>query len=112
MKHILAPILLLVFLFPLLALGEEVTMDDLVKREGIYYKKFTEVPFTGKTTGQQQGIFKNGLLEGPWVQYYDNGQLLVKGNYKNGKEEGPWFYYWDDGQLSRKVTYKNGEKVD
>ncbi len=27
------------------------TFDDLAKREGIYYKKFTEVPFTGKVTG-------------------------------------------------------------
>lgn len=24
------------------------TIDDLVEREGIYYKKFTDVPFTGK----------------------------------------------------------------
>ena len=27
-----------------------VTIDDLVKREGIYYEKFTDVPFTGKVT--------------------------------------------------------------
>ena len=45
MKHILAPILLLVFLFPSLALGEEFTIDDLVEREGLYYKKSTDVPF-------------------------------------------------------------------
>jgi hypothetical protein len=48
MKHILAPIVLLTFLFPSLAFG--VTMDDLVKRDGIHYKKFSDVPFTGKTT--------------------------------------------------------------
>ena len=60
MKHILAPILLLVFLFPALALGEEVTFDDLVEREGIYYKKYTDVPFTGEVTGQKQGRLKNG----------------------------------------------------
>ena len=49
MKRFLTPILLMVLLFPSLALGEEVTMDDLVEREGIYYKKFTDVPFTEKT---------------------------------------------------------------
>ena len=27
------------------------TMDDLVEREGIYYKKFTDVPFTGEIDG-------------------------------------------------------------
>ena len=27
-----------------------VTIDDLVKREGIYYEKFTDVPVTGEVT--------------------------------------------------------------
>ena len=86
MNRILAPILLLVFLFPSLALGEEVDfVDDLVEREAIYYKKFTDVPFSGKVTGKkEQGSFKNGKKEGPWVNYYDNGQLTYKGDYKNG----------------------------
>jgi hypothetical protein len=38
-------------------------MDDLVLREGLFYKKFSEVPFSGKTTGLQQGTFKNGKKE-------------------------------------------------
>jgi len=63
MKRILAPILLLTLLFPTLAFGE--TMDDLMKREGIYYKKFTEVPFTGKTTGKEQGSIKDSKWDGP-----------------------------------------------
>ena len=25
------------------------TMDDLVEREGLYYEKFTDIPFTGKS---------------------------------------------------------------
>ncbi len=27
-------------------------MDDLVEREGLFYKKFTDVPFTGEVRGQ------------------------------------------------------------
>ena len=34
------------------------TMDDLVKREGIYYQKFTDVPFTRKVTGKEKESFK------------------------------------------------------
>ncbi|MEC7490390.1 MAG: hypothetical protein VYA17_12475, partial [Pseudomonadota bacterium] len=62
MKRILAPILLLVFLFPSLALSEEVVdYDDLVERDGLFYKKYTDVPFSGKiTTGSEQGSFKKG----------------------------------------------------
>jgi hypothetical protein len=107
MKRILAPILLLTLLFPALAFGE--TMDDLVERDGIHYKKFTEVPFTGKVTGKSQGSFKDGKNVGPWVYYHQNGQLWYKGTFKNGKENGPWVIYWDNGRLMNKGTYKNGK---
>jgi len=56
MKHILAPILLVTLLFPALALGE--TLNDLVLRDGIHYKKFSDVPFTGKVTGKTQESFR------------------------------------------------------
>ena len=93
--------------------GEEVTLDDLVEREGIHYKKFTDVPFTGKVTGQEQGTFKNGKKEGPWVSYYDNGQLRSKGTYKNDKKEGPWVSYNKDGTVDEDWTgtYKDGKKI-
>ena len=112
MNRILAPILLLVFLFPALALSEEVTMDDLVETNGLVYKKSTDVPFTGKTTGQRQETYKDGVLDGPWFEYHDNGQLFGKGDYKKGKREGPWVTYLHNGQLVDEGTYKNGKKVD
>ena len=86
MKRILAPILLLVFLFPALALGEEVTLDDSVETDGLYYKKFTDVPFSGKvTTGSEQGSLKKGKREGPWESYGKNGQSDAHaGTYKDG----------------------------
>jgi len=112
MKRFLAPILLLTLLFPSLAFGE--TMNDLVKRDGLYYKKFSTVPFTGKTTGQRQRTFKDGknLAEwnGVYVRYHGNGQLESKGTYKDSKKDGPWVYYHDNGQLESKVTYKNDKK--
>ena len=88
-------------------------MKDLVKREGLFYKKFTDVPFTGKVEGEQQGKLKNGKKDGPWVFYWDNGQLNSKGTYKNGKEEGFWVGYNDDGTVNEKYTgtYRNGKKV-
>ena len=42
-------------------------MDDLVERDGVHYKKFTQVPFTGEVTGKEQGSFKNGKKEGFWT---------------------------------------------
>jgi len=86
------------------------TITDVVKRDGIYYKKYSDVPFSGKITGSFKGLIKNGMREGAWFRYYSNGQLDFKGNYKNGKEEGAWVLYWKNGQLSSKGNYKNGKK--
>ena len=118
-KRLLAPILLLTFLFPSLAYGE--TIHDLVKRDDLYYKKFTDVPFTGKITGGTQGTFKDGKEIGPWITYHDNGQLQSKGNYKDGKRDGPWVFFYKNGTKRFNAkrwgwdkgtgTYKNGVKV-
>jgi hypothetical protein len=133
MKRFLAPILLLTLLFPALAQGqslndwvgkgkgllcettgvgcpESVDFKDLVKRDGVYFKKRTDVPFTGKTTGDEQGSFKNGKKVGSWIGYFDNGQLYSKGTYKDGKYDGAWVGYYDYGQLRYKGPYKNGKE--
>ena len=109
MRHILTSMVFVVLLFPSLALGEEVTMNDLVEREGIYYKKFSDVPFTGKVTGKSQGTFRHGKKDGPWVGYWANGQLWVKETFKDGILDGPWVLYYDNGQLETKGNYKNGK---
>ena len=51
MRQILTSVVLVVLLFPALVLGETIKTEDLVKRDGRYYKKFATVPFTGKVTG-------------------------------------------------------------
>ena len=33
-------------------------MNDLVERNGLYYKKFTDIPFTGELTGIESGKIK------------------------------------------------------
>jgi len=85
--------------------------EELIEFDGLYYKKFTDTPFTGKVIGGWlQGSFKNGKREGKVVAYYDNGQLWKKGEWENGKEVGKWVAYYDNGQLEYKGEYKNGEK--
>ena len=93
------------------SVGWSLELKDLVERDGIYYKKFSDVPFTGKITGQYQGTFKNGKINGSWVSFFDNGQLMHKGNYKNGKKDGYWFMYYEDGGVMHKSYYKDGVKI-
>ena len=37
------------------SVGWGLEYKDVVEQDGIYYKKFTEVPFTGEITGQKKG---------------------------------------------------------
>jgi len=73
----------------------KVSPDDLEERNGLTYKKLTDVPFTG-------------LVEQKW----NNGQLRIKVPYKDGKKDGVEEEYYDNGQLNSKLTYKNGEIIN
>jgi antitoxin component YwqK of YwqJK toxin-antitoxin module len=46
-----------------------------------------------------------GEAHGYWEVYWNNGQLLYKGNYINGKEHGYWEWYYDNGKLNTKIYY-------
>ena len=91
------------------SVGWSLEYKDLVILDGLYYKKFTDVPFTWEVTGKEQGSFKNGKKDGSWIMYYDNGQLWEKENYKNGKRNGYTIRYWNNGQLYSKGDYRNGK---
>jgi hypothetical protein len=104
---------LLITLLP--SLGWSTPFDELVERDGLYYPKFSDVPFTGEVTGTEKGYFqkgnlKNGKREGVWVEYHDNGQLGSKGSYKNGVKEGVWVRYYDNSQLMMKGNLKKGKE--
>ncbi len=109
--------LILTLALALLALpswGADLTIDDLVERNDLYYKKFTNEPFTGKVSGKQNGKFKDGKSVGEWEEYHENGQLKYVENYSDGKREGYWEYFNEDGTVDteRTGTYKNGVKQD
>ena len=93
-----------------LGFSETVSPDDLVVRNGIFYKKFTDTPFIGEVSGRQNGTVINGKRDGFWESYYENGQLNWKGNYKNDNLDGPWEYYHKNGQLSFKGNYVDGKE--
>ena len=82
MKKLTVTLLTCLFvLSPDVVLSE--TIDDLVERGGLHYKKFTDVPFSGEVTGKQQGKFKDGVKEGPWAYYWESGQLSDKGTLRD-----------------------------
>ena len=96
---------------------EKISEKNLVIRNNLFYKKFTNKPFSGlvdsyhengqlKTTGQIINGKKNAL----WEKYYSNGQKKSIGHYKMGIKEGFWKYYFLNSNLKEEEFYKNGKK--
>ena len=83
------------------------TMGDLSRKKGIYYKKNSNIPFSGNINGNFKGQIHNGKKEGTWVRYYTNGQVFLVSNYKKGKKNGAWITYNNKGHLIEKGQYKN-----
>jgi antitoxin component YwqK of YwqJK toxin-antitoxin module len=90
--------------------------DNLIVTDGIFYKADTLQKFTGVTTGKEQFSIENGILEGPYSRFYDNGRLREEGNFSKGKMQGIIYYYYPNGQLKRIANYqfgiKDGEMVE
>ena len=83
-------------------------MDHLIERNNLYYKKFTNVPFTGEISGEKNGNLKKGKKDGEWLSYHENGQLENMINYKDIEWDGLYEYFYPNVQLETKTTFKNG----
>tara|TARA_X000001036_G_scaffold401539_1_gene406701 strand:- start:819 stop:1415 length:597 start_codon:yes stop_codon:yes gene_type:complete len=97
--------------------SEKISEKNLVIRNNLFYKKFTNKPFSGlvetyhengqlKTTGQIINGKKNSL----WEKYYSNGRQKSIGHYKMGVKEGSWKYYFLNSNLKEEEFYKNGKE--
>ena len=67
MKTLLTLLTCLFIRSPTVVMSETGDFWDLVWRQGLCYKKASDVPFTGTVTGKSEGKIKNGQIEGPWV---------------------------------------------
>ena len=94
-----------------------IKMDEVVKRDNIFYKKFSNIPFSGHIesyhpNGQLKiiGDFSNGKKIGNWVEYYMSGIKKSEGQYANGKKDGAWVYYFLNTNIKEKQLFKDGNK--
>ena len=67
--------------------------------DGLYYKKFSDIPFTGKIVGLLEGTFKKGMKHGEFIKYYSDGKILSKINYFENILDGDWIEYYRNGNL-------------
>jgi len=93
-------------------------LDDLVQQGEVYLDRETMRPYSGPvfrflsndTTGVRLSVnLKDGKMDGPYEDYYANGQLWAKGTYAAGERDGPAEMYHENGQLEAKGTWNMGE---
>ena len=53
--------------------------------------------------------YKEGLLNGVWKRYYQNGIKWYVGNYSDAKKTGKWSCYNKKGNLEKFEEYKEGK---
>lgn len=51
------------------------------------------------------------ILEGPYVSFYENGQMKSEGQYKNSKPVGEWIFYFENGNPHMKGIYEKKDSV-
>ena len=66
---------------------------------------------TGKWGKIEKGHYVDGLRQGAWQIYREDGVTLgSEGNYLNGERQGLWKSYYDDGILREEGPYHNGQQ--
>lgn len=73
---------------------EVIIVDDfnLIERNGIWYKRGSSTPFSGKAR-----------------RSYPTGRTLMEIRYFNGKKNGTQTIWEENGQIMKKVLWNNGE---
>ena len=54
----------------------------------------------------------NNLFEGPYVLYFENGQLSETGTYVNSKLQGQTIFWDEEGNFTKSQIYENGELLE
>lgn len=59
---------------------------------------------------QMQGHIKNGVRDGKWIAWDDQGRMLSTGNYKDGFEHGMWTVWFPSGQVRYEGMFDSGKR--
>src|SRR3989304_1940380 len=72
---------------------QKVNYSDLEERDGLFYEQGSKTPFTGQC-----------------VTTFPSGKLGMGGSIKNGLRDGEWLWFYENGNKKRYCVYKAGIK--
>lgn len=103
--------ILLMFLITNLCLAMQrgVESNQIENRDGVVYLKGTNTPYTGMVKYMKdREYYVNGIANGKWLTFFDNGGIKSIGNWANGKLNGKYILYSEQGYKISQTTYING----
>jgi sulfatase modifying factor 1 len=93
-------------------------INNLIDRGGVLYATNDNKPFSGSVfefyengTEKLNGRYRNGIKNGKWTWWNEDGGTNSTGSYKNGLQNGIWKYYYENGQKESEGTFKDGKRV-
>ena len=96
-----------------------INRSKLEWRDGLYYEKSLDTPFTGMTyqvypDGQKmkEGTIKDDKEDGLWLSWHENGQKSGEKHFENGKLEGKFFNWYESGQKESQGFMENGKEEE
>ncbi|WRQ33788.1 toxin-antitoxin system YwqK family antitoxin [Bacteroidales bacterium MB20-C3-3] len=78
-------------------------------RNGLKNGNFTEYFDNGNT--KFEGLFINGLRDGLHIDYYENGTKRILANFRQDVLDGEFIEFYHNGKINKKSIYKLGKKV-
>jgi antitoxin component YwqK of YwqJK toxin-antitoxin module len=97
---------------------EPINFDLLITRGELLYEVNGQKPYTGDVFGlhnngnrSRSGSLKGGKLHDEWIEWYENGQMLIKEMYVGGLKNGSYNSWFENGQKWTEGTFKNGKEV-
>ena len=108
----------------------KIDINNLIERDSLLYAPNDNKPYTGSVfsfyeNGKEElnGRFRNGIKNGKWKWWNDDGGIDSTGNYKNGIMHGRWQFYFSNplmslleknfqGNMNGMGQYKDGNGTD
>jgi len=103
-------LLLVLILFVLIMAGHLFSGENRLNEsfqcpDGCVQKKMS----WGKN-GYSYACLKGDTKHGRWIAI-EGGKILIEGKYYNGLKEGKWYWYHNDGSIYRLVVYEKGVEI-
>lgn len=90
------------------SLKETYSKDKLHGKSTVYY--VSEDPNDKRLLPAKVSNYKNGVLEGEVIEYFESGTIKSKCTYVNGAKEGQYVINHPNGKMMILERYKKGER--